>query len=88
MKRRYFTSLSLVAIAITCLTWPAQTLAAGATLGFETQALDLDTGTITEQFSALLDGTEGADILIGYQNQHPNLLNLCHHQLKTLRMLD
>ena len=66
MKRRNFTSLSLVAIAIICLTWPAQTLAAGATLGFETQALDLDTGTITEQFPDLLDGTEGADILIGY----------------------
>jgi hypothetical protein len=66
MKRRNFTSLSLIAIAIICLTWPAKTLAADATLGFETQAIDLDTGTITEQFPDLMDGTEGTDILIGY----------------------
>ena len=66
MKKRYFTSLSFLAIALICFTWPAQALADSAKLEFETQALDLDTGIITEQVPDLLDGTEGADVRIGY----------------------
>jgi hypothetical protein len=66
MKRRYFSSLSFLAIAIFCFTWPAQALAESASLAFETQTLDLDTGNITEQAPGLLDGTEGADVRIGY----------------------
>jgi hypothetical protein len=65
MKRRNFTGFTLAAVAIICLAWPAQALAADATLGFETQALDLDTGTIADQIPDLL---EGADILIGYHS--------------------
>ncbi len=67
MKRRCFNSLiSFLAIALVCLNWPGQALADSATLEFETQALDLDTGTVTEQAPGLLDGTEGADVRIGY----------------------
>lgn len=67
MKRRFFNSLiSFLAIALTCFTWPVQALADSATLEFETQTLDLDTGTVTEQSPGLQDGTEGADVRIGY----------------------
>ena len=48
------------------LGWPAQVLAYSLALGFETQALDLDTGTVTEQVSGLLDDTEGEDVRIAY----------------------
>ena len=66
MKRRYFNSLSFLAVAIIFLIWSAQVFADSATLEFETQAFDLDTGTVTEQAPGLMDGTEGADVRIGY----------------------
>jgi hypothetical protein len=66
MKRRFVNSLSLLSMAIICITWPAQSLADSAILDFETQVLDLDTGTVTEQIPGLFDDTEGADVLIGY----------------------
>lgn len=66
MKRRFFKRLSFLAVAIICLAWSAQALADSATLEFETQTLDLDTGLITEQSPALTGGTEGADVRIGY----------------------
>lgn len=66
MKRRYFSILSLLAMTIIVIAWPSVALADIATLEFETQVLDLDTGTVTEQAPGLPDSTEGADVLIGY----------------------
>ena len=67
MKRQHFRDLIFsLAVALIGLTWPGNALADSATLEFETHALDLDTGTITEQFIDLVDGTEGADVRIGY----------------------
>lgn len=66
MRMRFFIILSFWAIALICLTWPLQAFADSATVEFETQALDLDTGTITEQAPDLLNNVEGADVFIGY----------------------
>lgn len=67
MERRCFNSLiSFLTIALVWLNWPGQALADSAMLEFETQALDLDTGTVTEQAPDVLDGTEGADFQIAY----------------------
>jgi hypothetical protein len=66
MKKRYINSLFFLAIVFLCFTCPVQALADSVTLDFETQALDLDTGTVTEQAPGILDGSTGADILIGY----------------------
>ena len=53
-------------MAIIFLIWSAQVFADSATLAFETQTLDLDTGTTTEQSIDLLDGIEGEDVRIAY----------------------
>lgn len=67
MKSLHFSSLAFFfTIALICLIWPAHTFAASATLVFETQALDMDTGTIEERTPGSLDGTEGVDLRIGY----------------------
>jgi hypothetical protein len=66
MKIRYFSRLFFLTVTIICLTWTTQVLADSATLEFETQVLDLDTGTVTEQTPDLRSSTEGVDILIGY----------------------
>ena len=58
--------LAFLTIGVICLAWPVQALALDATLGFETQALDLDTGVVTEQIPGLLDGTDGVDIRMAY----------------------
>lgn len=58
--------LSFLATGIICLALPVQALAFDATLGFEAQVLDLDTGIVSEQIPGHLDGTDGADIRMAY----------------------
>jgi hypothetical protein len=67
MKKRYLNSLiSILAIALIGFTLPDQAIAASETLGFETQGLDLDAGTIVETTLSQVVEPSGVDFYISY----------------------
>lgn len=67
MKRRYLNSLlSIVTIALIGVALSGQAMAASETLEFETQGLDLDTGTVVEATPGQVVEANQADFFISY----------------------
>jgi len=67
MKRRYFNSiLSIVIIALIGVMLSGQAMAVSETLEFETQGLDLDTGTVVEATPGQVVEANQADFFISY----------------------
>ena len=88
MKRLYFTCFSFFAIALMFFISPAKTSASSVMLMFETQALDLDTGTITELSPDLLDGPEGTDVRLGYHaDRVPHVIVMAASENVTLAIV-
>lgn len=67
MKRRYLNSLlSIVTIALTGAMLSCQAMAASETLEFETQGLDLDSGTVVEATPGQVVEENQVDFFISY----------------------
>ena len=67
MKRRYINNLlSIVTIALIGVMLSVQAMASSETLDFETQGLDLDTGTVVEVTSGKVVEANQADFFIAY----------------------
>ena len=67
MNKRYLNCLlSILAIALIGVTLSGQAMAASETLEFETQGLDLDTGTVVEATSGQVVEANQADFFISY----------------------